>query len=579
MPRSLLSPWIVVVLFAASVSIEGDQQPRAAASSSEGATVSGVVVAMGSESPVRGAHVSLVGAGTRRANTAITDERGGFLFSGVAPGTYAMTVSKPGFVAVSYGELRPGSGRGASHIHLAPAQRFNARLSMPKGSVLTGKVVDEKGEVVARTAVRATRVETQMGRRIMHFAGHDQTDDRGIYRIYGLTPGQYVVSVTPTTDSAPLERSVKDATEDEGFSGYAPVYYPGSTTVTGAQMITLGPAQEQEALDFQLELVPLVYVEGEILGAVPDSNTEVALVNVAERAVGVSAISVPVSQDGYFYVPHVRPGQYTLLAHSVARSDRAIANSREVGQVPAQPKTRWGSADITVSTRHVKNVVVSLAEGMNVSGSIRYLSSKPHSMPIELTRARVTLVPASGGRGSGELARQVSARVDADGTFRIIGVSPGKYRLVALTEGSWTLQSAVINGQDTLDFPVDVQPGQNLSDALVTFVDTRTEVAGRVLDERGAPSLRSTAVLYAADRRYWTSGSRRILFARPSTDGQFVFRDVPPGDYRIAAVVDPDPDAVLDSRFLDQLEPHARLLTISDGERQEHTIRSSPHRQ
>ena len=65
------------------------------------------------------------------------------------------------------------------------------------GSVITGTVVDEYGEATAGTQVRVMRYVMQGGRRTLQQAGTGSTDDRGIYRVYGLQPGDYIVSAVP----------------------------------------------------------------------------------------------------------------------------------------------------------------------------------------------------------------------------------------------------------------------------------------------------------------------------------------------------------------------------------------------
>ena len=80
-------------------------------------------------------------------------------------------------------------------------------------------------------------------------------------------------------------------------------------------------------------------------------------------------------------------------------------------------------------------------------------------------------------------------------------------------------------------------------------------------------------IVYPADQKYWTPQSRRIQSARPATDGRFSFRNLPPGEYRIAPVLDPEPGAWYDPAFLQQLDGNATRVTLSDGEKKEQTLR------
>ena len=63
-------------------------------------------------------------------------------------------------------------------------------------------MLDEHGEAIPNTPVRVLRYVLQGGQRTLQQAGNGQTDDRGIYRIFGLQPGDYLVSATPRNVAA-----------------------------------------------------------------------------------------------------------------------------------------------------------------------------------------------------------------------------------------------------------------------------------------------------------------------------------------------------------------------------------------
>jgi hypothetical protein len=165
-----------------------------------------------------------------------------------------------------------------------------------------------------------------------------------------------------------------------------------------------------------------------------------------------------------------------------------------------------------------------------------------------------------------------SAEIDAAGKFTIAGLTPGKYRFTANVPsdgalGSWTLKSATAGGRDALDVPLDLAPNEVISNAVVTFTDATQEVSGRLQDASGRPAPDFTMVVFPADTRYWLPQARRIKTARPSTDGRFVVPGLPPGDYRIAAVLDIAPNEANDPAFLQQLLQAAVPFTLAPGEK------------
>jgi uncharacterized protein (DUF2141 family) len=160
------------------------------------ASITGTVATEGNGSPVRRARVTLTGGEIRIPRSTVTNDEGFFAFTSLPPGRYTMTASKVGYVNISYGAKRPG--RPGTPIQLADGQKLEkANLSLPKGSVVTGVVVDENSEPSPGTQVRVMRYVMRTGEKTLEQSGQDQTDDRGIYRIYGLQPGDYLVSAAP----------------------------------------------------------------------------------------------------------------------------------------------------------------------------------------------------------------------------------------------------------------------------------------------------------------------------------------------------------------------------------------------
>jgi hypothetical protein len=220
-----------------------------------------------------------------------------------------------------------------------------------------------------------------------------------------------------------------------------------------------------------------------------------------------------------------------------------------------------------VDGRPVSNVLLSLQPGIAVSGQVAFEGTAPQ--PPDLSRIRILMSPAEPTPYGGSL----SARADAAGRFSIPSVPPGRYRLNATGATGWFAESAVIGGQDALDFPLEVKGNQNIAGVVVTFTDRQTELTGTLTDGRNQPAPEYTLVVFPADSRYWTGRSRRIQSARPSTDGRFTFRNLPPGEYRLAPLFDLEPGATSDPAFLQQLETTSLRVTLQPGEKKAQDIR------
>jgi hypothetical protein len=289
--------------------------------------------------------------------------------------------------------------------------------------------------------------------------------------------------------------------------------------------------------------------------------------------------SRPVDAEGRFMIPGVAPGQYKLTARGriggPQRGDRPppvqMAAGRGGAPQPARPDpiTVWASVDLVVEGRNVSNVMLSLQNGMSVSGQLNFEGATPP--PSDLTRLRVTVMPADPGPSLGSNA----ARVDPSGRFVVPSLSPGRYRLTAGGAPGWFVASASIGGIDALDFPFEVKPSQNLSGVNITLTDRQTELSGIIVDSRNQPVADYTLLIFPADQKYWNGSSRRIQTTRPGTDGRYTLRNLPPGDYKIATLLDIEPGAAQDAGFLQQVDSATMRISLAPGEKKTQDIRLS----
>ena len=599
-----------------------DVQDRAPVPTGTASIVGSITVADGGQ-PARKVRVSLSG-GEVRGRTVATDDQGRFSFTNLPAGRFTISASKPGYVSVTYGQRRPGPGRPGTAIQLTDNQKFELQMQIPRGGVITGTVLDERGEAIPGTSVRVLRYAMQSGQRTLQQAGNGSTDDRGIYRVYGLQPGEYVVAATPRNAAVndeirlrteveamrtaaqsmgesraaearqilervqALQVQVNAASSDEPTTGYAPVYYPGTTAPASAASVNVGVSEEKGGVDFQLQLVPIANIEGVVVTSSGPAaqNVQVTLVNLGFEVPGIGNSSARPDRDGRFRIPNVAPGQYMLVARgtlggrdpraveSQAVEERRAAAGRGVNPAQAADAARlWAMSDVTVDGRDIANLVLTLQPGMTVSGRIAFEGTTAQP-PADLSRLRVSVTPADPGAATRQLASSANGRVDASGKFTITGVSPGRYRLTGSGAGQgWTVGSSVVSGQETLDVPFEVKPNQSVINAVLTFTDRQTEVTGTLVDEKNQPAPDYTIVIYPAEREYWTPQSRRIQSARPGTDGSYVFRNLPAGEYRVSAVLDPEPGTWYDPQFLQQLETQSMRVTLGVGEKKVSNLR------
>ncbi len=581
-----LAAWGVLVLIAsAGAAADRDQSsaaPRDVRTVARGtSTISGVVVADDNDAkPVRHARVMLKGAEAAGATT-VTDDRGRFAFTGLPAGRFELTASKDGWITAAYGAKRPL--RPGTALPLAEGRAVDVTIRLLHGAAISGALLDNAGQPSVGTMVRAMRYAIVDGeRRLTPSRASATTDDRGIYRIYGLPPGDYVVGAAWRPGYFGMKGDELRLTTDvdvrhaaapgppappppDRTVALASTFYPGTTVPSQATTITVRGGEERDGIDFTLQVVPTARVDGTI--SLPGNVMNPAGLQVSLMATGQVLLpgisfdayrTTVADADGHFVFGDVAPGQYTVLARA------SVPNPTGGSQAV------WASADVSIDGDPIEGLPLALGPGMTLSGGVRFESaaSKPH---VDVQGVRVSLQPVQ----SGDAATIVPApaSVDAAGRFTISGIAPGRYRLTATGPNRWSLRSAIVNGVDTLDVPLVVQPNQNVAGALITFVDRPAQLSGRLVDVAGSPTSGYSIVLFPEDQALWIPRARRIQCVRPAADGAFSFNGLPPGTYQLGAVEDVEPGEWYDPAFLRQFVAASMKVTIAEGEQRIQNVR------
>jgi len=541
----------------------GAPPPRDAAPAGT-AAVTGRVVAADTGRALRRARVMVGGAGNR-PHAASTDEQGRYRITGLAAGTYTITAAKSGYVDGAFGQRRT-SGSGTPVDLTEGQQAANMDIKLLRGGVVTGHVLDEEGEPLARAMVTVLRQQYVRGQKQLSPAGTDQSDDRGQYRVFGLPPGDYFVSAT----AGGIEQVVRQATGDFGgaqpteSSGYAPTYYAGVTSASDATRVKLAAAQEVTGVDFQIQIVPFAVVKGVVVGG---NATVVLISDEGGASGGLGALAgrggrggfgpmlggglrAATRSDGTFSIPNVTPGKYTIIA----RAD---------GGPNAAPRTAMQS--LAVAGDEV-NVALNPVPGVQLGGTITFEAAG--SPPADgYAGFRVTPLPLGaiaglqGGRGGRP------GDVSQSGQFTISDVMPGLYTLRGTAPRGWTMKAVYVDGREVTDTPLEVK-SENVTGLNVIFSDRISSLAGSVRDARGAPISDVTVIAFPADDRLWSPQSRQIVTARTDRSGAYKLSSIPAGDYLVVAVDDVEQGEWFDPTFLEQIRSHASKVRVDEGQQQ-----------
>lgn len=565
--------------------------------------------------PLRRVTLSLSSTGGPSVTRMTTsDDQGRFAFTRLPAGTYtAVRANKGGFVSTVYGQKRV-NGLGIP-IALADGQRVNITIRMLRGGVITGTVTDQTGKPATGVSVQAMAIRTMSGERQPAgpaMAGSGGTDDRGMYRIYNLAPGDYLVSASPrfltggeirpvTADEvrwaqqqlqpgagAPSGATAPGRPAPPPKPGqavaYSPVYYPGTSDAAAAAPITVAAGQEMTNVDLRIGFVPTARIEGLVVepDGQPAQNVQLSVVPKADAGLGLMPPMMlfetmvsnrPQVIGGKFTLPAMKPGEYVISARAAPRGDAPTPGAGRGGASPAM--SLWALTDLSVGGVDQSGVVVRLEPGMMLSGRIAFEGTTLQPPP-DLSRVSLRLSMAPNPTGMTVSINPATAQVSADGTFMFAGVTPGRYLLsgaapaaAAVPGVNWQIKSAMADGVDAADLPLEMRPGQNVADTVLTFTDKSAEVSGMLTDGNGKPTSDFSVILFPVNKALWYQRSRRLKPpVRTGTDGRFRFTSVPAGDYYLAALTDFEQADLASPAFLDQVATSGAIkITVGEGEK------------
>ena len=540
--------------------------------------IRGRVVSGETGSPLRRAQVRISGPEIG-AKTALTDSEGRFEFRELPAGRFTVNATKSGFVTVQYGQTRPFESGKA--IELTEGQVLEKTdLSMPRGSVISGRILDEFGDPVPDTTVTALRSTWSNGRRKLTATGRTaQTNDLGQYRLFGLPPGEYYVSANMTgTQMMQVEMALATRVGGESgasgstpSSGYATTYFPGTVSGPEAQRITLNVGHEQQNTDFALIPVRLARISGTVLNS-EGKPMEGTMVNAVPRSgeAGNPLVSMGMSartdKNGNFSISNVTPGDYTLQTRAVqvmsAGEGRTMVFTMAGPGAPGGDN-EVGALPISVSGDDLNNVILMTARGGTAAGNVVFEGgAKPESLGTLRILASPFDADGPAMLGGG------SAAVTAEGTFELKGLAGGRIIRVANLPQGWTLKSVKLNGNDITDTGAEFKAGEAVTGLDVVLTNKLTQITGAVRSSSGDPIKDYTVVVFSDDATKWTVPQTRfVVGVRPDQDGRFQIRNLPAGSYYAVAVDYVEQGAWGDPELLERLKEKATTFSLDDGEK------------
>jgi hypothetical protein len=275
------------------------------------------------------------------SNSIVTDEDGNFQVDGLDPMPYTIQVYAPGYVVApnnKASDLFDQRARSYSYIG------DSVTITMTKGAVITGKVINTTGEPVIGIGISVIRTRDEDGHpvneRRRDFFFPRQTDDRGVYRIYGLHPGSYVVAAGGGNRGFSIGGAP--------FGGKMTIFHPSSTRET-ANEITVRAGEEVSGVDIRYRSERGLSISGTVSGSTygrsrfpGNVSTRVSLKNlVTGNLVDMIFVQPVVDKNGYAFYG-LSNGEYEITAARTGTDDdnsmvsppkRVVINGHDIGGI------------------------------------------------------------------------------------------------------------------------------------------------------------------------------------------------------------------------------------------------------
>ena len=341
---------------------------------------------------------------------------------------------------------------------------------------------------LANASVRALRIYMGNGYPRELSVGSATTDNRGIYRILAVEPGDYVVCVS-TRETGPLNeaqrlqkeihrlrRGVEYVLGPSGIAAQVQLAPPpgvarGAPAATGPSGLRLCARlssgnrphrprgstlsnQDRSGVDFQLALTRLARIEGVVVG-MPRSEYVDGFPILLGNVDGMEDSAVEGARpnlEGRFRFTNVPPGRYKLILRETA--------GRTVATVPFA-----AAADVVVADQDIGHVVLDLQPGATVEGKVVFSGTARPPSAI-FARLQVRMGFRDPARAHGRFVGTLDWRVltQAAGSCcleRLPGSIPDSSASFREAETGWFVDSATLSGGEVLDQSLEVKANES----------------------------------------------------------------------------------------------------------------------
>ncbi|MBK9313598.1 MAG: hypothetical protein IPM55_05045 [Acidobacteria bacterium] len=441
---------------------------------------------------------------------------GTFRFTDLPAGTYYLTAIAPGFVVSGDANFWPvGKAR---IVNVSEGSTIDdLELDLRPGGVITGRVTDSSGRPLVEKSIELISLD-EKGNRIPFRAGWNpylhNTDDRGIYRIYGLPAGRYIPSVgyesRPNSISFTLNRLY-----------YQKTYHPDVTDISRAKILELKEGEEITGADIIAGDVKRTY---DVRGRVIDEETGKPLAGVAIEYGSYDTVRKRIGAwggggeradaQGEFRLIGVLPGSYAAFLRTEENSDYIS-----------------GITPFSIDDRDVEGIELRASRSSGISGHVIFEGPADPSKSQTSTQLSIVAAPDQTNLERPNIG--VSMPLTQGMTFQLKGLQPGKHRIIIDNDAGKGQKVAVTrierDGAILPDNKIDLGPQEQVRNLRVFITAAGGVIRGQVKLIGG--SIPTGFMVRAMAKRPGETSVQRS--GEVDSRGNFVIENLAPGDYEI----------------------------------------------
>jgi protocatechuate 3,4-dioxygenase beta subunit len=339
-----------------------------------------------------------------------TDQDGFYHISNLAPGSYSIIVSAPAFVIPDLWSNKQkavlvGEGENVEGVNFA----------LVRGGVITGRVTDADGRPVIEQQVNVypAAMYEQKVQRTIYATGSAQTDDRGIYRVFGLAPGRYKVAVGRSDGEL-------NVTGNQWRNvSYKQVFYPDATDQAKATIVEVG--EENEANDINItvgRMVQTFTASGLLVDETgqPVPKLRFGLIRQIGDRIEYTSSSTTTNNSGEFVTEGLVPGKYTVFLFGDQNGLRA------------KP------FNFDIVDRDLTELTVKVTKGASISGIV-VLENQDKTILAKLLQLQLLASGIVSIGNGGTFAITTRSPLGPDGSFHLSSLPTGTINMSLLALG------------------------------------------------------------------------------------------------------------------------------------------------